>query len=126
MRNYIRHLRTKPEETKKQIVLIALVVCMSIVITIWLATLGGRKDSENKIKTKEDNGPSPFSILTNSFSNTFSEIKSSIGEINIGGLKEDLLKEQQEIDRNTESGENYREESSQAEEVINDNFNTEE
>lgn len=125
MHDYIRHLRTKPEETKKQIVLIALLVCMSIVITIWLTTLGGRNDSEEKIKTEENKGPSPFSILTDSFTGTFNDIKTSISEMNIGGLKEDLLKEQLEIDKNTVNGDNDEEEKLPTEEK-NDNFNIEE
>ena len=44
--------------------------------------------------------------------------------MNIGGLKEDLLKEQQEIDKNTVNGDNQEEELPTEEK--NDNFNIEE
>ncbi len=124
MLDYIRHLRTKPEETKKQIVLVALVIAMSIVVIIWLATLGGNNTKTKESLTKEDGGKSPFSILSASFSDTFNNIKKSVGEMNIGGLKEDLLKEQQEIDKNTVNGDNQEEELPTEEK--NDNFNIEE
>jgi hypothetical protein len=125
MLDYIRHLRTKPEETKKQIVLVALVITMSIVVIIWLATLGGNNAKTKEPKAKEDNGPSPFSILTSSFSETFKDIKSSVSEINLSGLKEDLEKEENKIKSEQGITNEYNEEGA-SKEIENDNFNLEE
>ncbi len=90
MLNYIRHLRTKPEEVKKQIVMLALVVCMSIVVVIWLTTLGVKNTKEKETKPEEEKAKSPFSILTGSFTETFKGIKTSVSEMDISGLKKEL------------------------------------
>lgn len=104
--DYINKLKNKPEETRKQVVFIALVVCMSIVVMIWFASLGPKKvkvESSQQSEAEAEKN-SPFKLLSSAISKTVLDIKDSVGEINISGLKENLSEAVKE--ENTTSLEN--------------------
>jgi flagellar basal body-associated protein FliL len=106
MSNLIHRLKQKPEEQRKQIVMIVVVVLMSLVVLVWLSTLGVKEEKQKK--TEEDSGPSPFSMLIESFTETFKGIKESISEVNINEVKEELVenKDNQELEEE-QSGIDY-------------------
>jgi len=89
MSKFIHKIKQKPEEQRKQIVLFVMVILMSLVVLVWLSTLGV-KDKKQK-KVEEDTGPSPFTMLVKSFSETYDGIKDSVSDANLGEVKENLL-----------------------------------
>jgi phosphate starvation-inducible protein PhoH len=58
MFEYIRKLKTKPEQVKKQILAGAMIVSMSFVVLVWFFSLGGRFGTpEVAVKTESDIKP---------------------------------------------------------------------
>lgn len=90
MIKFIRHLKTKPEEVRKQYVLIALTISMSLVVLVWLSTLGVKKEKIKIVEEASEETTSPFSILSESFTGAIGGIKESIQNVDIGSMKENF------------------------------------
>lgn len=86
MRTYIKKLQSKSENTRKQILVGSLVICMSFVGLIWINSLGYKFSQENSAKVQED--IKPFALFGQTISNTYNNITASVG--NISSLKKDL------------------------------------
>lgn len=108
MRNFIHRLREKPEEQKKQIIMFILVIAMSLVVLIWLSTLGIK--DEKKKKETEETGPSPFTILIESFSEALGGIKDSVTEVDLSGMQQKLLEGEKQTEKDPAPDEDYIEE----------------
>lgn len=97
MLKFIRKLQSRSEEDRKLIVMIALVVSMTIIIGIWLATFAlHNSDKKNNIEkeTIKNKGQSPFLIMKESFTETFKNIGNSISGMDLSDAKKDLNKEE--------------------------------
>jgi hypothetical protein len=46
MIEYIKKLKTKSEDTRKQALAVALIACMSFVVFVWISSLNGRFTSK--------------------------------------------------------------------------------
>jgi hypothetical protein len=108
MKEYIRHLRNKPESTRKQILAGSMVVLMAFVGFVWFYGLSDRLAADSteraRVATSTD-GPAkeegPFSLLKDSVSNAYHNISASVGNISFssqqktettGGAKQIELK----------------------------------
>lgn len=102
MQQYIKKLRSKSEETRKQILIWSLVVCMSLVVFIWISTLGHisknkqQKEAINKEETSKE--IKPFSMLKTSLKDTYDNVYSSVKEINFKKEEEKVEVPQTQVD----------------------------
>lgn len=86
MRTYIKKLQSKSEDTRKQILVGSLIICMSFVGLIWINSLGNKFNSENSAKVQED--IKPFALFGKTISNTYKNVTASVGDVSL--LKKDL------------------------------------
>jgi len=94
MRAYIRKLQSKPEDTRKQILVGSLIICMSLVGFIWINSLGYKFNKENSAKLQED--IKPFALFGQSISNTYNNVTASVGNIS-SSLKKEEIKTVEEV-----------------------------
>lgn len=92
MRTYIKKLQSKPEHIRKQILFSSLIVCMAFVSFVWIGTFGHKFNKENSVKTKED--IKPFALFGQTISNTYSNVKASVGNISLPIKKDEIKKEE--------------------------------
>lgn len=80
MRTYIKKLQSKPESSRKQILVGSLIVCMAFVGVIWVNSLGYKFSSSNTAaKVQED--IKPFALFGKSISDTVGNVTASVGSI---------------------------------------------
>ncbi|MDQ3076661.1 MAG: hypothetical protein M3Q63_01225 [bacterium] len=75
MRRYIKHLRTKPDHTKKQIAFGVSSVALIGIMTIWVATFSIRFPGLVLDKEKKDADPKSQTASASSAANTLEKIK---------------------------------------------------
>lgn len=80
MRVYIKKLQSKSEESRKQILVVSLVVCMAFVGMVWVNSLGYRFSNE-KTATKVQEDIKPFALFGKSISDTVGNVTASVGSI---------------------------------------------
>lgn len=78
MRQYIKKLQSKREDTRKQIFAGAMIVSMSIVGLIWVYSLGVRFGNP-KVAVQANEDIKPFKLFSNTLSSTFQNIGASVG-----------------------------------------------
>ncbi len=84
MHEYIKKLQSKSEDTRKQILVGSLIVCMSFVGFIWINGIGHKLGSgQVAAKTQED--IKPFALFGQSIKDTYNNVTASVG--NISSLK---------------------------------------
>lgn len=82
MRVYIKKLQSKPEETRKQILVGSLVISMSLVGVIWISSLSYKFSKENVVtKTQSQNVARPFALFGQTIKDTYSNVTASVGNI---------------------------------------------
>ena len=92
MRAYIKKLQTKSEETRKQILIGSLIVCMSFVGLIWINSLGYKFSKENTTSNIQEE-IKPFALFSQTISNSYDNVSASVGNISSS-----LKKESKEIE----------------------------
>jgi len=85
MREYIKKLQSKTEETRKHILVWLLVACMSIVCLIWVVSLSYKFHKETTPVV--ENTAKPFSLLSKTISDTYKNATASVGRISFSGKK---------------------------------------
>ncbi len=75
MNSYVKKLQSKTEESRKQILTFSLLICMSVVVFIWVYSLGGRFNERTSEQASND--LKPFKLFANSISNTYQNITAS-------------------------------------------------
>jgi hypothetical protein len=93
MRQYIKKLQSKSEDTRKIIFTGTMIVSMSIVGLVWFYSLGTRFDSSMKTKVNED--IKPFKLFSDSISSTFKDTTASVGKIPETSVTENRVEEKQ-------------------------------
>lgn len=62
IRKVVHHLRSKPEEERRQMLSLSMILVCVVMVILWTWSLGSNiKDPETKIEVKE--GLKPFSVL---------------------------------------------------------------
>lgn len=80
IKKHIQHLRSKPEDIRRQILAGALLVCMLLVVGIWALELGLHFGNGKVIsKTKED--IKPFALFGSKIKSAYSNVSASVGNI---------------------------------------------
>lgn len=79
MRTYIKKIQSKSEDTRKQILVGSLILCMSFVGFIWISSFGSKFNNESADKAQED--IKPFSLFGKSISDTYKNVSASVGNI---------------------------------------------
>jgi hypothetical protein len=98
MREYIKKIQSKSEVERKQILVISIVFCMTIVFFIWISTLGShfnKKEVMNDTSNKEE-VEKPFAIFGKNIKDTYNNISASVNSISSA-----INKETEEIDENS-------------------------
>lgn len=93
MNTYIKKLQSKSKDTRKQILIGALVISMSFVVLIWISSLGYKFNKESSAKVQED--IKPFALFKQTISNTYNNVTASAG--NISSLKKKEVKKVEEV-----------------------------
>jgi len=94
MREYIKKIRSKSEETRKGILVGTLIVCMSLVVLVWIGTLGySSKEKKASVETTEE-VIKPFALFGQQVSETFKNVSASVG--NVSSLSTQIKQEDQE------------------------------
>ncbi|MCX6754907.1 MAG: hypothetical protein NTU81_03725 [Candidatus Nomurabacteria bacterium] len=92
MRKYINKIKSKSEDTRKQILIGSLIVCMSFVGFIWINSFSSKFNDENSVKAKED--VKPFSLFSKTISDAYKNVTASVGNISsLGKQKEENIPE---------------------------------
>jgi len=81
MRNYIKKLQKKSEQTRKKILTGALFVSMIFVAFIWVYNVGYRFNIAKSHPDKINKDIRPFKLFANSLSDTYKNISASVGSI---------------------------------------------
>ena len=99
MRQYIKKIQSKSEDTRKLIFVASLILTMSFVSFIWVYSLGARFGNQ-KVKEQANADIKPFKLFTNSISNTYNSLSASVGKVsNISDIKdESQVKSEKQID----------------------------
>ena len=88
MRTYIKKLQSKSIETRKQILIGSLILCMSIVFLVWINSLGYKFGKEKVAKNQDV--MKPFALFGQSIIDAYGNVTASIG--NISSLKKEKSK----------------------------------
>ncbi|MEK7647158.1 MAG: hypothetical protein AAB378_02140 [Patescibacteria group bacterium] len=70
----IEQLQNKSEAERKKIMIISLIIGMTLITGIWIATIKNRLQTS----TREDTAQKPWSLLWNDASDAFSTVKTGI------------------------------------------------
>jgi hypothetical protein len=89
MRAYIKKLQNKPEEHRKQILFVVMIVSMALVSSVWIYSLTDRFSSKNAEEISKDETKKPFELLTLSFKDAYKNMSASVANVS-------LLKEKKE------------------------------
>jgi len=81
MREYIKKLQAKSEESRKQILIGTLVVSMFFVGVIWVSSFKYKFNNDEVAKIDTDQGVKPFALFGQTISDTYSNITASVGSI---------------------------------------------
>ena len=79
MREYIKKLQNKSENTRKQILFVSLTIIMFLVGSIWFYGLSGRFGEKFQNKVKQE--IKPFALFSDSVSSTYKNVSASVGNI---------------------------------------------
>ena len=90
MRQYIKKLQSKDEDTRKVILATTMIVCMSFVVFVWVYNLGTRLGNP-KVAVQANEDIKPFKLFSNSLSDTYKNMSASIGKIT--SKKEEVIPE---------------------------------
>ncbi len=82
MHSYIKKLQSKSEDTRKQILMVSIISCMSIVVFIWVYSLGNHFNNKD-ISTQANSDLKPFKLFANSISNSYQNVSASVGSASI-------------------------------------------
>lgn len=80
MFEYVKKLKEKPEQTRKQILVGSLAVSMSLVALVWFYSLGGRFGNK-EVAVKTENDIKPFKMFAQSIGDTYKSVGASLGNI---------------------------------------------
>lgn len=82
MHTYIKKLQSKEEDSRKQILIVSLVLAMIIVGSIWVYSLTDRFSGDNAVAntTADDSSVKPFALLKDSIASTYENISASVGK----------------------------------------------
>ena len=69
MNSYIQKLKSKPEDSRKRILMASLVVSMTLVVSVWVYNLGDHFKSNAPDQAMTD--LKPFSMLASSVSDSY-------------------------------------------------------
>jgi hypothetical protein len=83
MIKYIKKLKHRPENKRKQILVSSLIVCMSFVSIIWIYSLSDRFSSKpaNQVASAENGQVKPFTLFKNSIASAYKNIAASVGNV---------------------------------------------
>ena len=82
MRQYIKKIQSKSEDTRKLIFLGSMIASMSFVTFIWVYNLD-TKFSDPKIKQQANEDIKPFKLFSSSISGTYKDISASVGKASV-------------------------------------------
>lgn len=91
MKSYIKKLQSKDENSRKQILIISLVVSMTLVGSVWIYNLVDRFSDEKVATASTDESVGPFKLFADSVKDAYDNIAASVGKIS---LKDNLNQEE--------------------------------
>jgi len=94
MREYIKKLQSKSPDTRKQILVGSLIVCMSFVFITWVSSLG-YKFSKNNATAKAEEDIKPFALFGQTIKDTYNNVTASVGNIS---TKKDKPKVEEKVE----------------------------
>jgi len=77
MKQYIKKIQAKDEDTRKFIFVSSMIICMALVAFVWIYNLTTRF-SDPKVATQANQDIKPFKLFTNSISDTYNNVNASV------------------------------------------------
>lgn len=96
MRQYIKKLQSKNEQSRKKIFAGLMIFSMAFVTLVWMYSLGHRFNQGVKEQARED--IEPFRLFANSLSSTYENISASVGKASVSKTKKEKVVEEKQID----------------------------
>ncbi len=93
-------MQDKPEHIRKQILVITLIISMSVVVLIWIGSIG-YSFGHKKDVAKGKEAAQPFALLGQSITDTVKSISASVGSISsptVEPKEEAVATKEQQID----------------------------
>ena len=97
MRAYIRKIQAKKESTRKQILALSMIVSMSLVVFIWVYSLGVRFGNP-EVKDQASEDIKPFKLFSNTISDTFKNVGASVGKAPSVNKIQDEVKNDKQVE----------------------------
>lgn len=80
--SYIEKLQGKSEGARKQILLLSIITSMSLVVVVWVYSLGDLFIKKTEVQTVANkNEVKPFALFANSITETYQNISASLGNL---------------------------------------------
>jgi hypothetical protein len=104
MREYIKKLQSKSEESRKSIMVVSLIVAMFFVGAIWVGSFNYKFNGNSKVVKEEAEGTKPFALFGETINDTYKSITASVGSIpsiknnEVENIKEIIEDEGNQID----------------------------
>lgn len=85
MRAYIKKLQSKPEDTRKQILVGTLIVSMSFVCLIWISSFGYKFNTDTSANNTAEKTTTtkPFALFGQTISDAYHNMTASVGNISL-------------------------------------------
>ena len=83
MRAYIKKIQSKPEDTRKQILVGSLIVSMSLVLFIWVSGIGYKFSDKGTSAVATEETAKPFALFGQTISDAYHNITASAGNISL-------------------------------------------
>lgn len=96
MKEYIKKLQSKSEDTRKLIFLGSIILSMSFVSFVWVYNLGARFGNP-KVAEQANEDIKPFKLFSNSISSTYKNMSASIGKA--PSIDSEIKKEEKKIEK---------------------------
>jgi len=97
MRAYIKKIQSKPEDTRKQILVGSLIVSMSFVLFIWVSSIGSKFDKETPVVATEETAK-PFALFGQTISDAYRNLTASVGNFSLPKDKVEAKNSEKVID----------------------------
>lgn len=81
-------MQSKPEHVRKQILVGSLIVCMSLVVTVWIGSLGYKFGKDSKAVQAKETTMKPFALFGKTITDTYNNVTASVGNISSVTTKE--------------------------------------
>lgn len=106
VKKYIDEMKERPEKVRKQYISVALLICMTVVLLIWVTELSYKISSINKekdvVKEEVSTTAKPFSLLFDTAKDAYKNVKASALDASVS--LDNIKKQKSESNQDSKDG----------------------